>query len=93
MERRRENYKNIIPTTFPDSCPIILAYDNINIHKGRARHARLKGRTVPIMWNFTGKAVIKPWIDEVKHLFEDTKTASEPQKLLKDIKLEDVQLG
>jgi FMN-dependent NADH-azoreductase len=45
------------------------------------------------MWNFTGKAVIKPWIDKVRHLFEDTKTASEPQKLLKDIKLEDVQLG
>ena len=79
-------------TTFPDNCPII-AYDNINIHKGRARHIRLKGRTVPIMWNFTGKVVIKPETEMINHLFEDSKTASKSQKLLENLKLEDILLG
>ena len=79
--------------SFPDICPVIVAYDNINIHKGQARHTRIKDKTVPIMWNFTGKAVINPIVENVKNLFDNSKTASESQKELEDITVEDVMLG
>jgi hypothetical protein len=42
------------------------------------------------MWNFTGKAVIKPIVENVKSLFDNSKTASESQKELKDVTVEDV---
>ena len=85
--------KSITNNIFPDDHPVMLAYDNINIHKGRPRHARLKVRTIPVMWNFTGKIAIKPKIEDVKHLFKSTKSSVKPQKTLENVKLSDLLLG
>ena len=83
VDKRKEKYKNIVDKLFPDNCPVIATNENINIHKVRARHTRIKERTIPIMWNFTGKAVIKPIVENLKNLFDDSKTSSDSQKQLK----------
>ena len=88
-----KHHQTIVNTMFPDDSPVMIAYDNINIHRGRARYTRLKAKTIPIMWNFTGKIAIKPNIEDIKHTFEDKISSLQPQKMLKDVKVSDTLLG
>lgn len=88
-----KHHQTVVDRMFPDDSPVVIAYDNINIHKGRARYTRLKEVTIPIMWNFTGKIAIKPKIEDVKHMFEDETSSLQPQKMLKDVKVSDAFLG
>lgn len=88
-----KHHKTMVKTMFSDDYPVMIAYDNINIHRGWARYTRLKEKTIPIMWNFTGKIAIKPNIDDIKHMFEDKKSALQPQKKLQNVKVSDTLLG
>jgi len=74
----------------PLEWPVMLIFDNINIYKGHSRHIRLKKSTVPSMWNFTVRAVLKPNICGMEYLWRDPDTAFKPQGELKKVKSEPI---
>ena len=56
-------------------------FDNINIHKGKSRYVRIKQSMVPVMWNFTVRAVMKPNLSECEKLWKDAGTGTQPHSL------------
>ena len=77
----------------PDSTPIILLMDNINLYRGNKRHHRLFKTQGPKMWNFTGRGAIIPDMSGLDELMACKETATEPQKEVSDINPEDILLG
>ena len=68
-------------------------FDNINIHKGRSRHVRLKQSVTPVMWNFPVRAALKPDLSASESLWKEPKAATEPQKLLSEFTVENLLIG
>ncbi|CAB4032914.1 Hypothetical predicted protein [Paramuricea clavata] len=63
MIKMKEKIKKLTPTDIA----IILLMDNINIYKGKRKHLRIFKEITPSMWNFTGRAIIIPFVsDNVK---------------------------
>ena len=88
-----KGYTEAIPVAFPSTTPVIIGYDNINIYKGKARFARLKGTFLPVMWNMTVRMARKPVIDDIQHLWASTDSAVKPQRDVMSLTVEDIFLG
>ena len=71
----------------------MLIFDNINIYKGHSRHIRLKKSTVPVMWNFTVRAALKPNLSGKEYLWRDPDTATKPQGNLKEVNSDQLFIG
>ena len=61
MDKMTDHIKELTPTDIA----IILLMDNINICKGRRKHLRTFKELTPSMWNFTGRAIIIPFVSEL----------------------------
>ena len=60
MIKMKENIKKLTPTDIA----IKLLMDNINIYKGKRKHLRIFKELTASMWNFTGRAVVTPFLTE-----------------------------
>ena len=83
----------MIKWRFPSFCPVMLLFDNINIHKRRSRHIRLKHSVIPVMWNFTVRAILKPNLHEIEHLWKDPATAEKEQCNMGKLQAKDFFIG
>ena len=87
MIKTKENIKKLTPTDIA----IILLMDNINIYKGKRKHLRIFKEFTPSMWNFTGRAVIIPFLsDEVKKQIQDKDDSCKSQKDVLKINASDI---
>jgi hypothetical protein len=85
-------YKQKVLLRCPGGCPVMLLFDNINIHHGRPRHQRITQKVKPVMWNFTVRAVLKPDISAISSL-QTGNVDKTPQRALKELEAEDFFLG
>lgn len=77
MVKMQEHIKELTPT----DVAIILLMDNINIYKGKKKHLRLFKELAPSMWNFTGRALVIPFLsDSVKLQMQNKEYISQSQK-------------
>ena len=77
MKKMQPHIKNLTPTDIA----IILLMDNINIYEGKRKHLGILKESTPSMWNFTGRAVIIPFLSEdIKTKMQNKKEATESQK-------------
>ena len=60
MEKMTDHIKELTPTDIA----VILLMDNINIYKGKRKRLRIFKELTPSMWNFTGRAIIIPFVSE-----------------------------
>ena len=78
MDDRMKKMQQHIKQLTPPDIAIILLMDNINIYKGKQKHLRIFKEFTPSMWNFTGRAVIIPFLSEyVKSKMHNKKEATE----------------
>ena len=77
----------------PDTSPILLLMDNINLYRGRKRHLPLFKDQGPKMWNFTGRAVVIPDIADIEELMKCPTTVTMSQTDVTSIKSDDLFLG
>ena len=87
MIKTKENIKKLTPTDIA----IILLMDYIYIYKGKRKHLRIFKEFTPSMWNFTGRAVIIPFLsDEVKKQIQDKDDSCKSQKDVLKINASDI---
>jgi hypothetical protein len=84
---------NFIKDKCPETTPVILLMDNVNIYRGRKRHLRLFKSLGPKMWNFTVRGAIIPDVSETKELMTCKETATMPQTDISEVTAEDLFLG
>ena len=60
MEKMTDHIKELALTDIA----IISLMDNINIYKGKRKHLGIFKELMPSMWNFTGRAIIIPFVSE-----------------------------
>ena len=55
-------------------------FDNINMYRGKHKHLQLFKYIGPIMWNFTGQAVLIPSVAGLEDILQDKNASLRPQK-------------
>ena len=93
LDRKLQQFPSIIKEHFPDSTPVLLLMDNINVYRGNKRHHRLFKSLGPKMWNFTGRGAIVPDMIGLDDLMGTEDTATKPQKDIAEVKADDVLVG
>ena len=92
FQKSLEIYKQKLLIRCPSGCPVMLLFDNINIHHGRPRYQRITQKVKPVMWNFTVRAVLIPDTSGIDGL-QTSKIDKTPQRALKELKADDFFLG
>lgn len=80
LDKRLNQYQELINGCAPPSVPVILLLDNINLYHGNRRHHRLFKLLGPKMWNFTVRGLLVPKMDGIEDLFQSKETAQESQR-------------
>ena len=92
LDKRLNQYQDLINGCAPPSVPVILMMDNINLYHGNRQHHRLFKVLGPKMWNFTVEGLLVPKMDKIEHLFQSKETAEESQHL-EEVKADDAFIG
>ena len=92
LDKRLNEYQDLINDVAPPLVPVMLLLDNINLYHGNRQHHCLFKVLGPKMWNFTVRGLLVPKIDDIEHLFESKETAEESQNL-EEVKAEDTFIG
>lgn len=92
LDKRLDQYQDLIDGCAPPSVPVILLMDNINLYHGNRRHHRLFKVLGPKMWNFTVRGLLVPKIATIEHLFQSKETAEESQRV-QEVIAEDTFIG
>ena len=93
LDKRLDNFQEIIDQKFPPKTPVILLMDNIDLYRGRHRHDRLLRRFGPKMWNFTVRAALVPNLDGMEDLLGNSDNYLKPQGELRKLEAKDILLG
>ena len=87
MVKMKEHVKKLTPTDIA----IIVLMDNINIYNGKRKHLRIFKELTPSMWNFTGRALIIPYVsDDVKKQMQTKDEMCKSQKNVLKIDYKDI---
>ena len=93
LDKQLQKFPELLSEKCPDSIPVILLMDNINLYRGRRRHLRLFKSLGSILWNVTGRAVIISQLKDIESLMCCRETATMPQRDIDSIKANDLFLG
>ena len=94
MEKRLNQFDKIVSDFIGDSGMAFSVIDNINIYRGTVTHFRIFKKLGPKMWNFTGRYLFKPHLDNIDPaLFANREMWMDPQKPLNRVTVEDVLIG
>lgn len=93
LDLRLQQFPEIIKESCPDTTPVILLMDNINLYRGNKRHHRLFKSLGPKMWNFTGRGAIAPDMNGLEDLMKTPETVIKPQKDISQVNSDDVLIG
>ena len=93
LNKRLDNFQDIISEHAPCDFPVMLLMDNINMYRGNKRHQRLFKVHSPTMWNFTVRGAIIPNCNGIQHHLNDPETSQEPQRKLSLLRAEDLFIG
>ena len=75
LDKRLTEFQSLIDDCPPNSKPVILLLDYVNMYRGNIRHHRLLKGVGPSMWNFTVLGLLVPNMSDMEHLFEREETA------------------
>ena len=75
LDKRLTEFQSLIDNCAPNSKPVILLLDNVNMYHGNRRHHRLFHVLGPNMWNFTVRGVLIP-----DDLFQDREMVEKAQR-------------
>ena len=93
LNKRLQNFQDIISEHAPSDVPVMLLMDNINMYRGNKRHQQLFKAQSPTMWNFTVRGAIIPNCNGFEHHVNDPAMSQEPQRQLSSLKAEDLFIG
>lgn len=79
LDKQLEKKMLYVKSLTPPDVPLLLLMDNINIYQGHKRHHRLFRGYGQNMWNFTVRGVFIPDIEDIRHLFTCSDTATQSQ--------------
>ena len=83
LDKRLNEFQTLIDDCAPTNQPIMLLFNNINLHHSNRRHHRLFKIKGPKMWNFTVRGLLVPNLSEIEHLFQSEETVKNSQRPLK----------
>lgn len=92
LDKRLNQYQDLIDGCAPTSVPVILLLDNVNLYHCKRGHHRLFNVLGPKMWNFTVRGLLVPTLSEINHLFKSKETAEESQHP-QEVTAEDTFIG
>ena len=78
LDKQLTEGQSLIDDCAPNSKPVILLLDKVNMYQGNIRHHRLLKGVGPSMWNFTVHRLLVPNMPDIEHLFEREETAENP---------------
>lgn len=93
MNKRLENYGEMLEKHAPSDAPVLLLMDNINMYRGTARHHRLFKTASPKMWNFTVRGAIIPNTNGLDELLQTKETYQQQQKDVSTLTADDLFIG
>ena len=80
FDGRKAKKQEEISKQTPTDSPVILMFDNINMYRGKHKHLRLFKYIGPVMWNFTGQAVLIPNVEGLENILQDKDASVKPQR-------------
>ena len=80
FDGRKAKKQEEISKQTPTDSPVILTFDNINMYRGKHKHLWLFKYIGPMMWNFTGQAVLIPNVEGLENILQDKDAPIKPQR-------------